>query len=82
MILSEAGECSRCMKSMSLYFSHGFEDPMLSISVNTKDGSKRTLHCLLLSELPIKISPVNAKRDALFLKLSKMALADVVALNE
>ena len=55
---------------------------MLSISVNTKDGSKRTLHCLLLSELPIKISPVNAKRDALFLKLSKMALADVVALNE
>lgn len=64
------------------YFNHGFGDPVLNISINTKDGGKRTLHCLLLSELPIKISPVNAKWEALVLKLSKMAQADVVVLNE
>lgn len=40
------------------YFNHGCRDPMLSISINMTD---RMLHHLLLSEIPIKISPVNAK---------------------
>lgn len=64
------------------YFNHRFGHPMLSISVNTTDSRKRTLHCPVLPELPIKISPVNAKREALFLKLSKMAQANVAVLNE
>lgn len=42
----------------------------------------RMLHCLLLSEIRIKISPVNAKWEVFFLKLSQMIQADVVLLNE
>lgn len=66
VVVSEAGECSRCLKSRSIqYFNCRFGDPMLSISINTEDSSKRTLCCLLSSELPIRISPVNAKWEAL-----------------